>query len=202
MEKETGFSHTESLALIESMINKAKDRFNEDGFIYLLWGWLVLILSVTEFVLQRLNYEKHYLVWLVTWLAVIYQIFHLRRKNRRINVRTYTEEIVKYVWITFGIIMFLEGFLFGAILGPEYYKLINPCFMALYGMPIFLSGIILRFKPLVWGGIGCWILSILATVVPKEFSILLVSVAMIIAWIVPGYLLRLKYKNQTADYGQ
>src|SRR5687767_15925980 len=99
MEKEPGFSHIESLNLIESMINKAKDRFNEDGFIFLLWGWVVLILSLTEFVLQQLNYEKHYLIWLVTWLAVIYQVFYLRRR-RRINVRTYTEEIVKYVWIT------------------------------------------------------------------------------------------------------
>lgn len=185
----------ESLALIESMINKAKDRFNEDGFIYLLWGWVVFICSVTHFVLVKLNYKQYYLVWLVTWLAVIYQVFYLRRKRRRANVRTYTEEIVKYVWITFGIIMFMEGFLFGLVLGPEYYKLVNPCFLALYGMPTFLSGIILRFKPLVWGGIGCWILSIPATVIPTDFSILLVSAAMIIAWIVPGYLLRSKYKK-------
>lgn len=185
----------ESLALIESMINKAKDRFNEDGFIYLLWGWVVLFCSVTQFVLVRLNYEKYYLVWFVTWLAVLYQVFYLRKKRLRANVRTYTEEIVKWVWITFGIIMFLEGFLFGIIMGKDYYRLVNPCFLALYGMPTFLSGIILRFKPLVWGGIGCWILSILATVIPTDFSILLVSVAMIIAWIVPGYLLRSKYKK-------
>ena len=34
MEKETSFSHAESLALIESMINKATNRFNENGFLY------------------------------------------------------------------------------------------------------------------------------------------------------------------------
>lgn len=175
MEKDTGFSHIESLALIESMINKAKNRFNEDGFMYLLWGWVVLICSVAQFVLVRLHYEKYYLVWFVTWLAVIYQVFYLRRKRSRNYVRTYTDEIVKYAWITFGIIMFLEGFLFGMVLGAEYYKLVNPCFLALYGMPTFLSGIILRFKPLVWGGIGCWILSVFATVIPQDYSILLVS---------------------------
>src|SRR5436305_1330393 len=98
MEKETGFSHTESLALIESMINKATNRFNEDGFLYLLWGWVVLSCSVAEFILLRIQYEKHYLVWLVTWIAVIYQIFFLQKKRRKQRVRTYTDDIIKYVW--------------------------------------------------------------------------------------------------------
>jgi len=195
MEKETSFSHADSLALIESMINKATNRFNEDGFLYLLWGWVVLFCSVTEFFLLRIQYEKHYLVWTLTWAAVIFQIFFLRRKRQKQRVRTYTDDIVKYVWITFIIIMFLAGVLIGAIQGKEYYRLIDPMFLVIYGMPTFLSGVILRFKPLVWGGIGCWGLSLLTTVIPVEYHLLLVSAAMVIAWIVPGYLLRLKFKK-------
>jgi FtsH-binding integral membrane protein len=195
MEKESSFSHAESLALIESMINKATNRFNEDGFLYLLWGWVVLVCSVTEFVLLRIQFQKHYLVWTLTWAAVLYQIFFLRRKRQKQPVRTYTDDIVKYVWITFIIIMFLAGVLIGTIQGKEYYKLIDPMFLVIYGMPTFLSGIILRFKPLMWGGIGCWALSLLTTVIPVEYHLLLVSAAMVIAWIVPGYLLRLKFKK-------
>jgi hypothetical protein len=195
MEKDTGFSHTESLALIESMINRAANRFNEDGFMYLLWGWVVLLCSIAQFILLRLHFEKHYLVWIVTWAAVIYQIFFLRRKRRRETVRTYTDDIIKYVWITFVVIMFLVGFLVGTIQGHEYYKMIDPLFLAMYGMPTFLSGIILRFKPLILGGICCWLFSVLSTVIPGDFQILLVSAAMIVAWIIPGYLLRLKYKR-------
>ena len=198
MEKDTSFSHTESLALIESMINRATNRFNEDGFLYLLWGWVVLLCSVAEFILLRIQYEKHYLVWTVTWAAVIYQIFFLRNKRRKQVVRTYTDDIIKYVWITFIIIMFLAAVLIGVIQGREYYKLIDPLFLVIYGMPTFLSGIILRFKPLVWGGIGCWLLSVLCTVIPVEFHLLLVSAAMIIAWIIPGYLLRLKFKQSNS----
>ena len=195
MQDEKNFTHVESLALIESMINKATNRFNEDGFLYLLWGWVVLLCSVAEFILLRIQYEKHYLVWVLTWAAVIYQIFFLRKKHRRQTVRTYTDDILKYVWITFIVLMFLSGFLFGAILGDNYYKMIDPVFLLLYGMPTFLSGIILRFKPLIRGGIGCWLLSILCTVIPIDYQLLLVSAAMIIAWIIPGYLLRSKFKQ-------
>ena len=195
MEKDTSFSHTESLALIESMINRATNRFNEDGFLYLLWGWVVFFCSITEFILLRIHFAQHYLVWTVTWGVVIFQIFFLRRKRRKQTVRTYTDDIVKYVWLTFIIIMFLAAVLIGAIQGKEYYKLIDPLFLVIYGMPTFLSGIILRFKPLVWGGVGCWVLSVLTTVIPVEFHLLLVSAAMVIAWIVPGYLLRLKFRR-------
>ena len=59
MEKDTGFSHSESLALIESMINKAKDRFNEDGSLYLLWGWVVLLCSAAEFILLQVLLPIH-----------------------------------------------------------------------------------------------------------------------------------------------
>jgi FtsH-binding integral membrane protein len=195
MEKQTSFSHSESLALIESMINRATNRFNENGFLYLLWGWVVFTCSVAEFFLLRIQYEKHYLVWTVTWAASIYQIFFLRRKRKMQTVRTYTDDIIKYVWITFIIIMFLAAVLIGVIQGKEYYKLIDPLFLVIYGMPTFLSGIILRFKPLMWGGIGCWALSVLTTIIPVEYHLLLLSAAMVIAWIVPGYLLRIKFRR-------
>jgi hypothetical protein len=195
MEKDTSFSHTESLELIESMINRAKDRFNEDGFLYLLWGWVVLLCSVAEFILLQIHFKQHYLVWSLTWAAAIFQLIFLRRKRRKQTVRTYTDDIVKYVWITFIISMFLSAVLIGFIQGKEYYKLVDPLFLVLYGMPTFLSGIILRFKPLMLGGIGCWLLSVLCTVIPVEFQLLLVSAAMVIAWIIPGYLLRMKFKR-------
>jgi hypothetical protein len=195
MEKDTSFSHAESLELIESMINRAKDRFNEDGFLYLLWGWVVLLCSVAEFILLQIHFKQHYLVWSLTWAAAIFQLFFLRRKRQRQTVRTYTDDIVKYVWLTFIISMFLAAVLIGFIQGKEYYKLIDPLFLVLYGMPTFLSGVILRFKPLMMGGIGCWVLSVLCTVIPVEFQLLLVSVAMVIAWIIPGYLLRMKFRR-------
>jgi hypothetical protein len=195
MEKETGFSHTESLALIESMINKATNRFNEDGFLYLLWGWVVLFCSVAEFILLRVQYEKHYLVWIVTWIAVIYQIFFIRKRRRKLTVRTYTDDIIKYVWITFLIMMGLMTWLINTIQVQDSYKMIDPLFLAIYGVPTFLSGIILRFKPLVWGGTGCWLLSVLSVAIPVEYNLLLVAAAMIMAWIIPGYLLRIKHKK-------
>jgi hypothetical protein len=199
MEKETGFSETESLQIIHSMINRAKNRFSEDGFLYLLWGWVVLLCSVTQYMLLKFTtFQQHYLVWMLTWAAVVYQVFYLNRKHRKKQVRTYTDDIVKYVWISFAIAIFIMGFLFGRILGPDYYKMMDAGFLVLYGIPTFMSGIILRFRPLVIGGIACWALSILAAFVASVEQLLFISAAMIVAWIIPGYLIRSKYKKANA----
>ena len=194
---EENFSPEQSLQVIQSMIEKAKNQFSENGHLYLLWGWTVFICSVAQFILLKIvHYEKHYLVWMACWLAFAYQFFYLRKKYRQQKVRTYADKMIGFVWMTFFILMVVIGFLLGQSSTGEYYKLIGPVFLALYGMPTFLSGILLRFRPLVIGGIGCWILSALTRFIEYEFGLLMLSAAMIIAWIIPGYILQKKYQHQ------
>jgi hypothetical protein len=189
----------QSLLLIESMINRAKDKFAEDGSMYLLWGWVVFVCSLTQFVLMHFfKYPYHYIVWFASWIIVIYQLVYIRKKIKRRRVRTYTGYILGYVWLTFVIVIFLLAFLIGRLTEGDYYIHISPILLTIYGIPIFLSGIILRFKPLVVGGIGCWVLSIAAMLIDNyDYQFLLIPLAMIIAWIIPGYLLRAKYKLQS-----
>jgi hypothetical protein len=196
---EENFDPKQSLLLIESMINRAKDKFAEDGSMYLLSGWVVFFCSLTQFVLLHFfKYPYHYIVWFASWIIVIYQVVYIRKKIKRRRVRTYTGYILGYVWLTFVIVIFLLAFLIGQLTAGDYYIHISPILLAIYGIPIFLSGIILRFKPLVVGGIGCWVLSIAAMLIGNyDYQFLLIPLAMIIAWIIPGYLLRAKYKLQS-----
>lgn len=193
---EEKFSPEQSLQLIGSMINKAKGRFSENGHLYLLWGWAVLICTVAQFILMNyVKLEQHYLVWMAMLLVFIYQTIYLVRRKKKEKIKTYTDEIIAAVWISFAVMMFLFGFLFGRIIGEEYYRYIYPGFLALYGMPTVLSGAILKFRPLIIGGICCWILSVTAGFVPYEYQLLLLGAAVILAWIIPGYLLRSKYQK-------
>ena len=196
---EEQFSPQQSFAIIQQMIDTAKNQFSESGHLYLLWGWVVLVCSIAQFILLSVfRYPYHYMVWMLTWVVFIYQIFYIVKEKRKAKVRTYTDKIIGFVWISFVILMFLFGFLFGIELGNNYYKLMSPCFLALYGMPTFLSGIILKFKPLIIGGIACWFLSILALYIPYDYQLLILAAAMIVAWIIPGYLMRAKYKKVNA----
>lgn len=193
---EEKFTPEQSLELIGQMINKAKNKFGENGHLYLLWGWAILACSLAQFILAYyVKWEHHYMVWFLTWLVFIYQMIYLARQKKREKVKTYTDDIIKIVWITFVVLMFLFGFLFGKLMGEEYYKFFNPGILALYGMPTVLSGAILKFRPLVIGGIFCWILSIISPYIPFQYQLLLLSAAVIAAWIIPGYLMRKRFKQ-------
>ena len=197
--EEENLSGQQSLEVIESMINRAKNQFSENGTLYLLWGWWVFVCSIAQFILLNVvHYEKHWIVWWSMWVILIYQLFYLRKKRNRTRVRTYTDEIIGFVWITFFILIVLLVFLIARADNENIAGMIDPAFLILYGMPTFLSGIILKFRPLIIGGIGCWILSVIASFVSTEYHLLFLPVAMLIAWITPGYLLRKRFKMQKA----
>lgn len=188
-------STRDSLQLIEQMINKAQNRFSENGHLYLLWGWVVLICSITSFVaIYFYNNGKVLMyVWMLTIPTVVYQMIYLARAKKNTTVRTYTDEINSYVWLVFVIMGFLVGIIIGRSGQPQ---LFNPLILMLYGMPTFLSGVILKFTPLRMGAISCWILALVSVFIPYQFSFLLLAVAVITTWIIPGYLLRSRFKTQ------
>jgi hypothetical protein len=64
------------------------------------------------------------------------------------------------------------------------------------GATLLLTGRLLKFAPLVWGAVACWGLAILTTYVNTDTNILLMAVAILISYIIPGHLLRKAYKRQ------
>ena len=192
--KESPLTGVESLEVIQSMILKARNHINENGKLYLLWGWVILFCSLGFFILDKiLHYKKPQMIWMTTGIAVIYMLVYLRKEGRRRVVRTYTDDLVSYVWITFVVLMLLGSLIMGRI--PEFYLYNYPFVLLFYGVPTFLSGIILKFRPLIYGGIICWVLAILSTFINFHYHSLLVSVAVISAWIIPGYILKMKFKQ-------
>ncbi|MEO6836753.1 MAG: hypothetical protein ABI185_00090 [Ginsengibacter sp.] len=190
---EIRMTEKESMELITSMINKAKDRVSETGTLYLLWGWLILICCIVQFIgFHFFNYINSYYIWFSTWILVIYQFFYLGKRKNVNKVKSYTGEINGFVWLVFFICMMLVIFI-GSYL--KKYEIINPVLLVLYGMPTFLSGIILKFKPLIIGGICCWALSVLSVFIPGDYQLLLTAAAVIAAWIIPGYILKQNFKK-------
>ncbi len=193
MENNESLSANDSLKLIESMIHKAQNRFSENGTLYLLWGWVVFFCSIIQYLfLKFTQYTNGSLVWSVTILVLIYQIIYLSKKQKKAKVKTYTDEIIGYVWMTFGICMGLLTVIMSKL---NIWMLFYPFIFLFYGIPTFLSGAIMRFKPLMIGGFCCWLLSIAATFITSIEVILLFIPAVLFGWIIPGYLLRARFKS-------
>ena len=192
MEEKT-FSEKESLALITSMINKAKSQVSENGLLYIIWGWVILICAVVQLLSDHFfHYANAFYIWFLTYAVLIFQVIYLVRKKKSDRTKTYTEELNGFVWISFAIGAVLMVFICMRLQTPQ---LLLPLLLIFYGFPTFLSGAILKFKPLVIGGICCWILAFISTFIRIEFHMVLIAIAVIAAWLIPGYLLQVKFNK-------
>jgi hypothetical protein len=194
MQNNTDFSPQESIRLIESMIKEARNKYSENGHLYLFWGWVILLCSAGNFILSYFKlYDKPYMIWWLTLAAGIYQAVYIAKHKMDRSAKSYTDILYGYIWLSFGILLLL-AIIMTAIKGN--WDFLYPQLLALYGMPVFLSGIILRFTPLKTGAFICWLLAIAASSMSMQYHLLLLVLAIIIAWLIPGYMLQAKYKKE------
>jgi hypothetical protein len=189
------FSPQESLKLIQSMIEKTRQDMGDNSKYFLLWGWVTFVACIGQYVLKNVfDYEKHYLVWLLIIPAIIVSTYMGIKEERAQKANTYIGDSMKYLWMGMGISFFVLGMILSR-LGPN--NSIFPFFMLLYGLGTFVSGKILQFKPLVYGGLAAWAMAIASVYFNYDYQILFAAAAILVSYIIPAYMLR--YKNKSSQ---
>lgn len=184
----------ESLQVITSMIEKAKTTVADNSFYFLLWGWLVLIGAIGQYVLKVIvKTERHPEIWYIMFIGVVASVIYRRRERRIRRVKTYVNEGLRNIWTVVGIAQVLIIFIFSRQGDWEHCYTI---FILTYSIGCYLTGRLLRFNPLVWGAALCWVLAILTTYSDFDTNILLLAAAILGSYIIPGYLLRKQYQHQ------
>jgi hypothetical protein len=185
---EDNFSPQQSLAVIQSMINKTKTNIGENRFYFLLWGWVAFISMLSQFYLKVVvRYQHHYLVWLITIPTVIITVIHSARKNKNRAARTYIGESMSFLWTGIGISFFILSVIITS--NKQGWMFSYPFFILLYGLGTFVSGRILKFTPLVIGGIFNWLLACVAANLNFDYQLLCGAAAILTSYIIPGHLI-------------
>jgi hypothetical protein len=74
---------------------------------------------------------------------------------------------------------------------------IGPFILLLAGYPTFISGIVIKFRPLIIGGISFWIMALIAHFAGPSIAPLVVPVAVLAGYLIPGYMLKPKLDHDT-----
>ena len=114
------------------------------------------------------------------------------RDRRREKVSTYMGEASGALWMGIGFAFMIMAFIFMKI-GWQY---CFPFYILFYGLGTFVSGILLRFRPLIVGGAICYALAAFATFMDYDVQVLLTAFSILVSYIIPGHMLRSKYKKQ------
>ncbi len=215
MPQEQPLTEKQSLQLITDMINKTNDSFHETGFGPIMWGGVITLCSLLTFCSVQFQFSLPFDVWLLTLAALVPQVIYSLNARKRATVKTYNDVAMDYTWVAFGISIFVLTIAINTIaydLAHDIpnYRAVRGSFtlathttslhLMLYAIPTFVTGGIMKYKPMLWGGIVCWVLSVVSNFTPLRVDMLLMATAATTAWLVPGLMLHAKYRKYRAAH--
>jgi hypothetical protein len=178
----------ESLRIITEMINKTKVNIRQGSFHLLFWGWLLIFCSLSDWLLAKFTgFDHHYYAWFLVIPGAFVSMIYGFVNGRKEKVHTYANMLYMWTWI---------GFLIAAtvlfIVQAKDMQSVTPYILLLAGFPTFLSGFIIRFRPLILGGICFWIMALVVHFAGPSLAPLGTPIAMLIGYLIPGYMLKNK----------
>lgn len=106
---------------------------------------------------------------------------------------TYIEEALSYLWIAIGMAFFVMVFI-NVI--SDAWKTAFTYYILMYALGTFVSGRLIRFKPLVIGGLINFILAAVSIKFNFANQLLIGALALLISYIIPGHLLRIRHNTK------
>lgn len=175
-----------SLRVINDMIQQAKQSFSRMSFYFLLWGGLFLAATLTEYFVATAGLPNGWLGWpILGTLGGIIAAVHGSREGRKAGASSFTDRVFAWVWGSFTLTLVIV-----IISCVAMEQRPGPWVSIITGMPTLISGGILRFRPLMVGGMLFWALGLLSLFVWPEHGALLFGLALLLGYIVPGILLK------------
>ena len=191
----------ESLLLISKTIEDTKKRFEENGFLFLFWGILIFFVSLSQFVLTKLELNKIVYIENFTirnWPVLLYPIggvyilIYVKKKLKKLP-KTIVRNILGAIGWIVGTNLMILGFFFGEKLGGN----LIPIFLILFAFLCIIDGVSINFKPLIIGGILLNLFGYAAFYINWQYQPLMFTAGSLVALIIPGILLNKNKKHDT-----
>jgi hypothetical protein len=196
--QEEKFSPEDSLHLISETINKVKGSYHDKGIGPILWGCVITVCSLVSFYASKYNIYWLYNIWFLTIIAVVPQIIISAKEKKEKKFVSFNDVATNAIWTTFGFSMMVLSILENVLRAKYNWGMHSAVYMLVYGMPTIITGLICKIKPMIIGGILCWVFAITSTFIPYPYPLLFMAASAIVAWLIPGLILNAKYRKQKA----
>lgn len=181
----------EQLNRIEEMVFKARLKFEENGFAFILWGTTISLASFSQALLIHL--DKAAISWypyLAMPLVGLFTFIYYAKKDS--TERNPIDRIYSKLWVNISINIMLLAFGFHAYLGKGMVAII----LILVGIATTVSASFIRSQLLLSSGLLLQLGGYLTFFIPSIHHPLLMGFLAIIAILVPGIILSLKHRKK------
>jgi hypothetical protein len=185
--KDEKLTQEQSLSLITEMISQAKENYAKgSSFYFLLWGWVIMTANLGHYLLGKFDlYPYPYVVWLIVIPAIFITIFKSNKARSESDVYTHYDRLYTSLWILVSVCIFITLIFMGQLNFNH-----SPIILIYSGLGTFISGVILKFRPLLVGGIAFFVGATVGFFLPVIDQYLLSGLLIIVGYLIPGYLLK------------
>lgn len=187
------FNESQSLEVIREMIQVSHKKVKYDGILFIVWGWLMAshytLLYVMKNTVMTFSFQRvlKISVNLLPLIGIIFSVYYILKQGKK--VRTYIGISLRYIWISLFVCLSLTSMIIANVIEVPNLELQHPIFMMFIAFATVITGGIIRFKLIIFGGIGFGILAYACSYFDLDKQILLEAVAWVIAFIIPGHIL-------------
>ena len=185
----------EQLRIINDTIKKTKYNLKPLGYNLVFWGVLIITMSLFHYFfpqIVQLTYYSSLIYWVaIPLLGMVYTTYYNINSGNKLGYETQLGRVIRIIWAVFG-------FSWISIVGISLLHDANPVqdILFLLSTVLIMSGVIIKFKPVTFGGIVLLIFTIYTYYVP-EINFLLVNVVGItFGMLIPGLALYLLKKDE------
>jgi len=182
-------TESESLELITQMIRSARtnQRAKINCNILLFWGYTTVIITCIIWLLKIYDVFQHSsLLWLII-PAVCYPAARVLSAKENVPVKSYLDQLIDYVTILFIIVCTALAFTTIWVNFP----IILPTEGILFGIWAVIIGLLIKYKPVIYGGIaGIIVANGMIFIDNMNNQILVFAIIVIVSLLIPGHLLK------------
>jgi len=192
---ENNLTPEESITIISKAIANFKMNYKESAKMFLLGGWIFTLASFSNFfiikILQaRVAYELMGPLSLGNWIlfaliAFISLYFMERRSNKVKKVYSYLDGYIRNLWVVTA-----TSFLIGTLICIKLEITPPPIMLLIAGIATTTTGLLIKFRPLIFGGMSFFLFSIATTFISNEYISIVTGLAIICGYLIPGYFLK------------
>jgi len=186
----------ESLLLISRTIEETKQRFQENGHILILWGCVTFSVFFLQYFFSIVGlYKKFDIIWtcILFPLGAVYTFIYVRGKEKKNQIpKNILGRILGTIGWLVGMNIMILGFVFGDHLGNA----LAPIFIILLAIMIIMTGVSIKFKPLIIGGILLNLIGFGTFLVSRDYHGFSMMLGSVVGFIIPGILLNMAKKKE------
>ncbi len=196
-ETQERFTPEQSLELIGKFILNYRKNLKEHSFSFLMWGWLTIIASISHFIiltvlLERKEFQSIGVFSAINWITflvvgILLTMFHFRRQHSiQPETRSHISHFIATLWQVTAAAIIVEVF----ICFKMGINFPSPLILATLGLATVVTGAVIKFKPIVYGGVILFIFAFSESFIMNQYQLLFNAIAFLFGYIVPGYLLK------------